>query len=181
MAAFLQIGHMFYKGVTISQTKDTAQHILDSVSADLQYASTDPNTGSGGSDPNTYSFMCIGNSRYTYMLGHEVNSSAENWNDSTKPWNFGLLHDNGGCDDPFNSTSTLNNPVELLGNMMRLSNFDVNGTSGLYNLDVYVAYGDDDVFNNAASTSPTCVDNLKSSEFCAVTSLSTTVSKNFNF
>jgi prepilin-type N-terminal cleavage/methylation domain-containing protein len=187
MASFLQIGRMFYKGITISQTKETAQHILDSVSADLQYADS-------GSNPTPitktdYSYMCIHGSRYTYMLKHEIDSSRENWSDSTKPKDFGLLYDKmkgaDGCGDPFASTAPLQNPVEMLGNKMRLSKFEVSlvpEADNLYNVNVNIAYGDDDVLVLTPDPSkPTCIGDLKSSEFCSVINISTLVSKNFSF
>lgn len=183
MAAFLQIGRMFYKGITISQTKDTAQHILDSVSADLQYSTSGPTAPiSYTLNGATYSYVCIGSSRYIYMQGHMVDAS-ENTNHSLS---FGLLHDNAGCGDPFNPAASkyvaLKYPVEILGNEMRLSAFSVSsvGTS-LYNVSVYVTYGEADVLNNATSPMPTCISDLKSSEFCSTIALGTTVSKNFNF
>jgi hypothetical protein len=122
------------------------------------------------------------------MLQHKIDSSKENWSDNTKPKDFGLLHDrmNGsdGCADPFTSTASLQNPVEILGNKMRLSSFStslVPDAINLYNVNVYIAYGDDDVLTGATTSSPTCVGDLKSSEFCSAINISTIVSKNFNF
>jgi hypothetical protein len=196
MASFLQIGRMFYKGITISQTKETAQHILDSVSADLQYANTLSSSPLPADPSSPYKYICVGNSRYTYMMNHVIDASQDNWNDSQTK-SFGLIHDSGGCAAPFtgNSLSTLQtnpaaplrNPVEMLGNKMRLSDFSISQVAtNLYNVNVYIAYGDDDVLNGLPATpntaaAPTCVSDLKSSEFCSITSLKTAISKNFGF
>lgn len=201
MASFIQIGRMFYKGITISQTKDTAQNILDSVSADLQYADTAPSSpSSGGSGSTAYSYICLNGlngSRYTYMPRHEVDLINDNWTSPTQR-SFGLLHDrltgHAGCGDPFNTSASnyvpLQNPVELLGNKMRLSTFSINLVDPAhpnylyYNVNVYVAYGDDDVLNTTApatTAAPVCVSDLKSSEFCSVIGLKTIVSRNFSF
>lgn len=195
MTSFLQIGRMFYKGITISQTKETAQHVLDSVSVDLQYANSTPSSPLP-TDPNsTYQYLCIGNSRYTYMPHHMIDSSKENWTDNTKPKDFGLLHDslpgnNNPCGDPFASNTEAplggtnpaknNSPtVEMLGNKMQLSSLAV-GLTSPHNVSVHIAYGDNDLLIGNPDD-PTCVSDLKSSEFCSVISLNTIVSKNFNF
>lgn len=91
------------------------------------------------------------------------------------------------------------NPRELLGTRMRLAKFSVNGSGNLWTIDVKVVYGDDLFLcdSNAAASSPAGCTNPNppatlpgnvnlanvscrtenSSQFCAVSELTTTIDK----
>lgn len=182
LASFLGIGKIFYKGVTLTQTQSAAQAVLDQLGSDLQSAPTvvpSQATGTGAQ------FLCIGNVRYTYNLFQKVNLDAHD--NSSR---FGLLRDvlpgSSGCANPFGPGSVaLASPTELLGNNMRLSSLGVapaKNSGGadiqdLWNINLTLAYGDDNTLKNADTANPVCDANLNSTQFCSVVSLSTSLNR----
>lgn len=182
LASFLGIGKIFYKGVTLTQTQDATQAVMDQLSSDLQFAASvvpSQATGTGAQ------FLCIGSARYTYNLYQEVNLDAH---DSTS--HFGLLRDvlpgSSGCADPFGpSAIALVKPTELLGNKMRLSKLDIapaksgsgSDIQDLWNINLTMAYGDDSSLGGGDTASPSCNANLSNSQFCAVVNLNTSLNR----
>jgi prepilin-type N-terminal cleavage/methylation domain-containing protein len=173
-ASFVQIGHLFYRGVSINQTQDAADHIFQDINGNFQTApSVD---GSVKSATGGYNYYCIGNTRYTYTINQEVDTSAPAshapYNSTTKTGgNYGILKDilpgagaacETPCDDlsgspcPANSAK-LSNPSEILGNRMRLERFDIcqsTTTSNLYNVNIVLAYGDDSTLKYTSTLAP---------------------------
>ena len=179
LTAFLQIGQIFYKGVTITQTQQATRKIYDDITSSYHASNnvTPQNSASGGRQ-----YFCVGSSRYSYILGKKVDQATEN-----TTTNFGLIKDKlpGGspCANPFDAPGIVPiQPVhdELLGNNMRLSNvLLVPISSTLYHIDVTIAYGEDSVLNNAGSMSPDCQKSLSNARFCSVSKLSTAVNLGF--
>lgn len=202
---FFQIGKLYYKGVATSQTQATAQKIMEDMSSSLQFASV-----SGVTPPPTNPvsgvryFMCIGDTRYTYIIGNQVTSTHDFIN------NFGLLRDYAGCGDPFSGGPALKDPVEMLGAKMRLSKiclFAANGstldTSGakcglttpqnncdpnnpaapclpnLWLINLKVTYGDDNILLNPSSQDPSCNASLSNSQYCSVANLQTVINRGY--
>lgn len=177
--AVVQVGRTYYKGVSVTQTAQTARQILAEVSANIRLNSTVSglNTASGGR-----SYYCVGGHRYTFKLFNHVNSADHD--NSTK---FGLLQDQpvgDGCGNPFDSPAIpLVNPTELLANNMRLLNFTITplaGAGSLYSVALSVASGADDTLSDPNSASAQCKNQPSLSQFCAVTSLSTVVYQGLN-
>jgi len=177
LTAFLQIGRIFYKGITITQTQQTTRKIYDDLTSSFH--------ASGSASPQGVAsagraYFCVGGTRYTYKLGKKVDLSTE---DTTN--NFGLIKDKlpGGspCANPFDAPGNVPiNPAsheELLGNNMRLSNIVLSQIAGgsLYRVDITVAYGEDSVLNNAGTLTPDCQSSLSNSRFCSVSKISTVV------
>lgn len=178
LSGFLTISRLFYKGINLSQTQSTSQQVVDNLITDIQSSSTFKDI-TIISDARSY--FCIGNSRYIFNLHKQVDLAAH---DNTQ--NFGLLRDrlpggNNACPNPYEGSTAVppNNPTEMLGNKMRLNNFSVTRTCPtckLFDIKINIAYGDDssleiDPVTNLAS----CNSGLASSQYCAVTGLSTTV------
>jgi len=153
-------------------------------------------------------YFCVGGSRYAYILGYKLDTSAEAnemklSSTSAATWGrFGLLKDSltgVGCPSPFapGKPMTKDSVTELLGNNMRLSNLSICYVGGascstlssdpsltkLYTIDIRVAYGDDDVFQGGATgsrlTNATCDSKAVNSQYCFVTDLRTTARKGF--
>ncbi|MDO8591961.1 MAG: type II secretion system protein [bacterium] len=182
LASFLGIGKIFYKGVTLTQTQDAGQAVLDQLSSDLQFA---PTVGSSPPAATGPQFFCIGNVRYTYNLYQIVNS--DDHDNQTK---FGLLRDvlpgSSGCANPFGANAVaLASPTELLGNKLRLSKLDVapaknsagSDIKDLWNINLTLAYGDDNSLKNGGTANPVCDANLTSTQFCSVVNLSTSLNR----
>lgn len=76
LTGFLQIGRIFYKGVSSTQTQDVTRQVVNDISSNIKIASStgavntlNLNPGTGG-----YGWICVGTYRYTY--GFYKNSSA---------------------------------------------------------------------------------------------------------
>jgi len=173
-ATFIDLGHSYYKGVTITQTQETAKQIINKVSSDIRLGSAvyPLNTASG----NRY-YYCLGSHRYSFTLFKQVDYS--NHDNSTK---FGLLEDEpngGGCGSPFDApVVALVNPTELLGNQMRLLAFSINpvgSTGSIYSVKVTVASGSDSSLSDPNSPTAQCQGGGSVTQSCAVTTLSTVV------
>jgi prepilin-type N-terminal cleavage/methylation domain-containing protein len=187
LAGFLQTGSLFYKGVTLTQTQATAKQILDDVSTSISNSSGVQSPNLGG-----YNYYCIGNVRYTYIL----NNGALNNNPGSNPsQSYSLLKDtlpNSSCPEPCTNSCganelTINNATEMITDNMSLSQFLVcKSGSNLYDVNLTVAYGDTGSLTPPSGTPscpsssdnyvpPTCVGTTHNQQFCAVSSLSTTV------
>jgi prepilin-type N-terminal cleavage/methylation domain-containing protein len=190
LGSFLQIGRLFYKGVSLTSLQNVATQALNDITNNIQTASSVSavtSTGTGG-----YTYFCIDNYRYTYTT-HSYNSqqvsntadpsaSVPNYS-SGSAGTFGLLKDNSGCGVPcqtggpnsgcFNQT----NPVEMLGANMRLANITItNVAQNLYNIKMVVAYGDDSVLNfSLVAPYAACISGSANQAFCSVVTTSTTV------
>lgn len=188
-ASFVQIGHLFYRGVSISQTQETADHIFQDINGNFQSA---PSVNGSVNSPSGYDYYCIGNARYTYRVNHEVDLSAAT-TDHSPSGNFGILKDSlpgagAACATPCTGIggdtcpAPFRNPVELLGNKMRVEVFSIPSPpsgSNLYNVSIVLAYGDDNTltYHTPGDLSTVACQGDASNNFCAVSSINTAVYK----
>lgn len=144
LAGFLQIGHLFYKGVNITRTTDVAKQIATSIKNDIAFdpedTAIDLNSSPvivDGIGTVNRQYFCAGSKRYAFILGRQLDAAAqaEEMETGVSGWHkFALLKDKdevSGCPDPFGGANSIdpNNPdnpvTELLGDKMRLSNLTV--------------------------------------------------------
>jgi len=178
LSGFIHTGNLFYKGVSVTQTQNIAKQIVDDVSANIASSN-----GVSFRTTGDYNFYCIGNVRYTYIIApadpHRTNTT--NWGPQSAPGNYGLMKgtfNSGNCPDP--TVATLPKDTEMLGDNMRLSQFSINSVgTNLYNIVLTLAYGANDSLQNPGSSKPACVGGLQAQQFCAVTTLSTSVFAGF--
>lgn len=183
---FVQIGHLFYRGVSITNTQETANHVFQDITGNFQNAET-VNSGS-----TSYTYYCIGNARYTYQLDKPVDTSAAT--DHSAGGNYGILKDilpgaGNACAPPCdpsgscpNGSVPFKNPVELLGDKMRVGQFSISQsttTSNLYNVSIIIAYGDNDSVTYRTTGDPSTIAcaSDRQNNFCAVSSINTSVFK----
>jgi prepilin-type N-terminal cleavage/methylation domain-containing protein len=191
--SFVRIGHLFYKGVTITQTQDVAAHIFQDINGNFQNA---PNVGgSQNSASGGYDYLCVGNARYTYRINNEINT--DNAVNHSPSGNYGILKDvlpgsGSQCAAPCDQASgnctaasmaPLNNPTELLGNNMRVEKFAINqstSTSNLYTVEIILAYGDDNAltYTTAGDYSTVACQGDVENNFCAVSHINTAMLRN---
>ncbi len=196
LASFLQIGRMFYKGVSVNNTHEAARTVVEDISNDIRFAGTYVPEADYG--PNSSKFFCIGSHRYIYSA---VNNSKKPYKitsgDVSKPDSIGnprgIIESTipGGCPAP-SPTLPGTNAQQILGPDMQLNAFEFvsNGGSN-YRIHVHIVfYGiDDSVFASAKNPDddpPTallepdayCSSNLLSTQFCAMADLTTSVSVN---
>jgi prepilin-type N-terminal cleavage/methylation domain-containing protein len=184
----LQFNKQYYKGLTESTTQNTARSLMEDISQAIQFSGdqvTSP-IGSTGAEKG----LCIGNQRYSYLLGWQLEDGTPNT--SKHQTNHAAVRDTpGNCgglsaQDFSGSVSG----TELLGPHMRISKLDVKrvaGSSNLYSIDVRVAYGDDDLLyspsgdgTGPAAPDAACHYGWSGTQFCATSELSTTVEKRIN-
>lgn len=178
----IQIAKVYYKGVTEANTQNTARAIIDSISQAIQFGGSDITATASPATPGETYVFCIGNQRFTYQLGWQV----ENRHDSSanQTWHA-LVRDSvsgAGCtsesgDDAIPDLSQRDVAGrDLVGEHMRLSNLVVEPIGvNMYQVKVKIVYGENDLLNNPTGPDATCKGAEAGSQFCAVSELSTVV------
>jgi prepilin-type N-terminal cleavage/methylation domain-containing protein len=179
LAAFMQIGRMFYKGVSLNSTTEAARNLVDNISNDakLSYA---PGTISPPSAAGVR-FFCVGSHRYSFVLNKQVKST-----DVAEPRSVSLSSTSGGqggiIQDVINicSAPAVSNPgtqwQQLLGPDMQLNALDITpNTNGVAIHAHVIFYGfDNTVFTpSLTDANAQCSGNLLSTQFCAVADINT--------
>ncbi len=175
----LQIARVYYKGVTESNTQNTARSIMDTVSQAIQFSGgTVTTTPSGPVPGNAYAF-CVGNQQFSYTLGWQ----AEEGPDTAKHQSYHTLVQNNiaSCTSSTAAQNVRNQAIsgrDLVGPHMRLSNLTVtNVAENQYKIEVRVVYGDDDLLNGPTTSTASCKGIQAGTQFCSVSELSTVVVK----
>jgi prepilin-type N-terminal cleavage/methylation domain-containing protein len=199
LVSFTAIGRLFFKGISANQTQEATAQIMQDINGNFQAAANISPQLSG----NGYNYYCIGSSRYTYQLWKQIDLDASP-DHSASSGNFGLLKDNlpGGsacaapCDDISGSvvcgagTLKLNSPTELLGQKMRLAKFQVAPSStgsNLYNVSLWVAYGDDDALSYTSTggtpdySTASCSNQSGYQEYCSISKIDTAIYRGLAF
>jgi prepilin-type N-terminal cleavage/methylation domain-containing protein len=199
-SVILGVGNLYNKGVNQSRTQDDARSIIDEVTQHLQLnASKGSITTAAGTGADAgESAYCIGTTRYTYVLGQQLDGGGTHkatyghvlWRDTVP---------GTGCavaDFTDANLATDTQGTELIATRTRLVQFNISTTSP-YSLQVAVAYGDDDLLCDPSDTTNpnTCTDpavmpdadfsngnllvckSAAGDEYCAVASLDTSVSE----
>jgi prepilin-type N-terminal cleavage/methylation domain-containing protein len=194
----LQIARVYYKGVTESNTQNTARTIIDTISQSIQFSGGAVSQAPGsvttanptGVTPGASNAICVGNQQFSYTLGYQVDDSPS----SAKHQTYHALVQTSATGTPCSSTSGAQDVRlqvvtgrELISPHMRIADLvvaKIAGTSS-YSIRVKVVYGDDDLLvspSTAGPTAPTkpdiaCKPTQKGTQFCAVSELSTVVQK----
>lgn len=172
----LQVSRVYYKGVTESNTQNTARSIMDTVAQAIQFSGGDVTTTVSGPTPgNTYAF-CVGNAYFRYIVGRQLADSPG----SGQTYHAFVQDNTAGCDP--SSPASINQATvsgrELLAPNMRLSKLDVTAVgANLYRVEVRVVYGDDDLLQDPNGPGARCISATQGTQFCAVSNLSTVVTK----
>lgn len=178
-AGILQIARVYYKGVTESNTQNTARSIIDTVSQAIQFSGGDvtetPAAPVAGTD---YSF-CVGNQQFSFRLGWQVENRYDAAANQT--WHGLVQTSASGCSSGTGAQNLGNQSVtgrDLIGPHMRLSNLVVDNIgTNLYKVSVKVVYGDNDLLNNPTTPTASCKGVQAGTQFCSVSELNTIVVK----
>ena len=173
----ISISRSYYKGITVSQTQNAARNIASSLTQAIEfdgnYIALPPSGNLGG--------FCIGNKRFSYLLGYQLAGTYSTGLVHTAA--HSLVEDTpGSCSSGSLIQDLANNNslpgIELMGKNMRLANLTINqqGSTNLYQIDVRVVYGDEDLLNNPTGTDASCK-GQSGDQFCATSELSTTVAR----
>jgi prepilin-type N-terminal cleavage/methylation domain-containing protein len=193
-AVIVSIGSLYYKGIVESQVQGNARNLIDDISKQIELSDTPVNTSTamisfpGIVNPVAVNSYCVGTTRYTAIVGYQVLSEVPEvlWRDqiptgstncptltsSTLPWN--AANDNG---------------TELIspGSMLTYFQITALSDSGLYSIQVSVAYGQNPTlapnssllnFNDTGYALTTCNGGTSAgSQFCATANQQTTVAQ----
>lgn len=195
VAGFMQIGRIFYKGISISSTQEAARSLSAGITDDLTFARSvslsDAASGAAYNDNGT-SFFCVGNHRYAYKVdGYKITSADVT--DSSRPIE-GVQRTNipGGCPAPSDNPGTA--WKQMLGPDMQLNVLNLKCAYGTFcSLSVHIVfYGNDKTvfdtnsggFDNDPSSpgynanqapDAFCSGNLLSTQFCSTADIDTSV------
>lgn len=185
LGAVIYLGRLYYKGVTISSTIDTTDTAMENVIESIQYSeNTFPVAASGG-----WQGYCMDNKKFSYRTGTQLvtNSPGSGQSDQVL-----IISTDPGCNPSTSNAEPVNSSDrrELLKENMRLTSFRVTSSgSGLYDIEIGVAYGGDptdslveqNTFNTDGSGNiVSCKDSSQATAFCAVTYLTASVGKKVN-
>jgi hypothetical protein len=189
--------HAYYKGVHQSATQTTSRNVTNTIAQNLQYGGGKNNYNPGlPIDADKNDFICIGDIQIDYELGAQLGKDS----------NYGVLVSTINPATGCRAYNIGQSGRELLAPNMRLTNLKVENVGNVYTITAGVAYGDLDLLcfrSVAPSTSQGGCDktalpfsaftdanwytdgttvscrNDNSSEFCAVSHLSTSVVARF--
>jgi prepilin-type N-terminal cleavage/methylation domain-containing protein len=176
----IQVTNTFFKGDNDAATQRVATSVLNTLAQAVQF---DGGTVSQGANT-----LCIGGQQFSYWTGYQLEPTVV-------PGKYqrttAMIENTGGCTG---AASTIGR--ELLTDDMRLSNVSItclssaticaSTTTGgaLYQVDVRVVYGDDDLLYSpsgkvpaATSYDAACNGQADGEQFCAVSDISTIVSE----
>lgn len=184
-AGVISFTRQYYKGVITSNTQTTARAIMTELTQAIQFGGT---VTTGLSDGGNTLGFCVDGKHYSYVLGQQVSDRG-----AVGPHQayHAFVVDNtvqscDASDTPVVPASITNGERELLGDRMRLASFDVSSDdSQTYTIHLRILYGEDDVLTPSVSSatfdwaanggSVTCKLGLATSQYCAITDLTTKV------
>lgn len=202
----IQIGALYSKGVNAADLQNATRTTVADISGQLQFSGKVPNgctptdttcyansknflNSADGTTLTVYTY-CIGNTRYSYVLNRELGTdrgTSPEQKTSHVLWRDTLTTDASACPVPNIVAGTdLDDPpskgdgYEMLGNHMRLTRFNIretNSGSGIYNVDVWTAFGDSDLVRPDPAGPPgrSICAGVTGTQFCAVSSISTQI------
>jgi prepilin-type N-terminal cleavage/methylation domain-containing protein len=207
----IRIGAIYSKGVNEADLQGATRTIMTDVTSSLQFSGNDPTPScvggtscvspstsrsvSFGGTPVTVHAVCIGTTRYSYVLNYELGNDSYTGPDHNQSvdtphvlWRDTMT--GAACtpldltlDNPDNTHdgNSSGNGYEMAPNHTRLTRFNVTTSAsdpGLFNIDVWMAYGDSDLLD-LSNSPPTC-NGGTGQQFCAVSTLSTSVARRLN-
>ena len=154
--SILQLSRLYFKGITSSETQDTARSLMNAVSQAIQLSPGSviaPTQDSANNNLNPTAagdyYLCADTQQFSYHFGQQVVDGKHG---------VVLQHIGGGCAAgpplALSSLTTLpSGATELLGDHMRLANLTVSQLSlTSYRIVVRVVYGDADLLCSTAVT-----------------------------
>ncbi|HTB49310.1 MAG TPA: type II secretion system protein [Verrucomicrobiae bacterium] len=190
----ISIGNLYYKGINQSRVQDDARSISDELSQHLELNDQFQGPTSQSYGGFTVQAYCIGNVRYSYVIGTQLGTSAGQiahvlWRDTDSTGD--CLPQNLTLATPTSSPDT---GTELISPDSRLISFSITRAAATdpYVIAVGVAYGGDDLLCSPSAPGSTCNTPATMSaayfqngdllckgnigdQFCATASLNTTV------
>lgn len=162
--AIIQFSRVYYKGVVTSKAQEVARVIAEDMARSAQFS---PGSPSSAGPAGGYSARCFGDKRYNFILDRQLMNEVSHV----------LTVDNELSCTAFNASTGLppaaSDATEFLGEGMQLLDLTVSG-SDTVTISVTVAYAADadlDIPNRR------CRPIILGGQFCAVSTITTTVTK----
>jgi prepilin-type N-terminal cleavage/methylation domain-containing protein len=195
--ALVQIGRLYYRGVTQARTQELARAITDEITQAVQFSAQDirppaypggvstygPNIPASNVGPDNDTFyFCVGSKRYSFALDRKL-TAAPAVDKKEKKHVLWVDAPATGCAEsaiPITPADlTLDVPTgdgrELLADSMRITRLEiVGGQNGLWTVHVSVAYGDEELFAISSDNRKICEGSRFGIEFCATSEISST-------
>lgn len=175
----LQVTRVYYKGLTESNTQNTARTVSDIIAQAIQFNGGVVTTTQVAPTPGVPYAFCVGNQQFSYTTGYQL---ADNPNGALAQSHHVLVVDTvAGCTSSTPPQNVRNASVtgrELMGSSMRLTKLDISSLgNNLYQIDVVVSNGEDDLLTNPTGTNAKCISTQSGGHFCAQSTLSTVAVK----
>ncbi|MBI1856818.1 type II secretion system protein [Candidatus Saccharibacteria bacterium] len=178
-SGLLQIGRLYNKGVINSRTQEVARTIMEDISQSIQFngGNVTPAIMSSGVAPNTSTGFCIGQRRYSMILGKEMADTSTSHGLVADTITSSCTTSVAALDLSQTSPPGANNPREFLAPFMRIAYLDVTSYgNNLYRISLRLAYGDDDLLTSLTGYTAQCKDE-DGTQFCSTAELSTIIQK----
>lgn len=177
------IGNLYYKGVNQSRLQDTARTVANDVSQrlELQAGSSTPPTTTKvytfGSGNVTVNSICIGTTRYSYVIGKQIGSNGPTGNPVQIPHVLWRDTISGASCTPLNLTQASPagsgaDGTELMMPGGSINVFTVNTASAPYDITLSVAFGDRSLLTGSG-VNTFCI-SAKGDQFCSTALVNTT-------
>jgi prepilin-type N-terminal cleavage/methylation domain-containing protein len=193
----MQISRIYTKGVNMANLQNATRTISGDITSALQFSGDSPQnctandvlttcytrkTNSGATTVFTY---CIGATRYSYIINAELGEDAiTHVNTNHVLWRDTMANSTG-C--PFLDITAPGRPAgsgsdgyEMAPSHTRLNRFYVTqnpANSGIYQVQIWMAYGDNDLMTPADGQGNTNCYGSSGSQFCATSKSSTVVTR----
>jgi prepilin-type N-terminal cleavage/methylation domain-containing protein len=168
----VQVGRNYYRGSTITRTQNAARSVMSTLTQSIQYSGSDPVASTLPPEKSTPATVvptkgsfCIGSLKYDYQLKVQVGDTPDSYALRTSK-----IDNTANC-----SAATTSPQTELLGKNMSLRQFSIVNNGPDYTITLLIAYGENDLL-----TEDGLCKGGAGSQFCASSSLKTTVHRRLN-
>jgi prepilin-type N-terminal cleavage/methylation domain-containing protein len=172
------IGNLYNKGVNQANVQDNVRTITDDLAQQLRFGDTFQNpNGTILENNQPVGVMCVDQTRYTYALGVQINTSLNHilWRDTLITGQPCVQADLTAPDPSVSSGGVAGSGSELINPGSRLTQFSSTSLSP-YTINVGVAFGDPTLSPPAQGTTSTCLGST-GDQFCSTAYLTATVEK----
>jgi len=198
----IQISKLYTKGVNLAQLQNATRTISGDLASGVQFSGAIPidcpddqsttsqtcavsSANFGGITVYSY---CINTTRYSYVMNRELGQDNDPGNTNTPHVLWRDSMPNGNSCNPLDITLTtvrnpdnsINNGYEMAPEHTRLNRFYVDQRpdgSGVYQIDIWMAFGDQDLLTTVDSVGNRRCNDVPDSQYCATSELTTTVAR----
>ncbi len=197
--ALVQMGRLYYKGVTTADTQSTARAVLDEISQAIQFSPVnvvppsrvvgpDVAVSGGSATANADGYFCVGTTKYSYVMDRELSNNPSTPVSTYKQVRHVLWAEvvptcqTGLTPAPLDSTTPSAGGRELLGANMRITRLamtKISADNSTWSIQLTVMYGDEDLLTvyPEDTTRKVCKSGQAGTQFCALSELSTIVKR----